>query len=642
MGFRWLFLGLLVGPALLDARSLDHWFDRARSPRIANYRIEAALDWREKVLDGQETLTWRNTGTAPTAELPLHLDLNAFKGPQSLFCREQDGAAGLLARGRAPSDPRPWGYCRLVSVRLGDRLLEGHPGEDATVYWVRLPYPVAPGESLRLDIAWQSRFPMGHGRAGWSRDFLMGAQWFPKAGVYEGDAWNCRAYRDGTGSYGDFGTYDVDLSLPRSLLLAHSGTLRGAGEPGPDPRRPANLLWNLHAEDVHDFAWAALPRNAWRQRGFEYRGVQVRCYARDGDAAGFERQRLAIQAALKHASEWFFPYPYPVLTLVGVPYGAAADRAAYPTLVTSAFRPFDPLDRRLRPELDTIREIGHQWFDGMLAADPAQEPWLDEGLATWFAQKATERTYQSLFNSRRFQVGADALAVRGYWRDPSVDPLDRPAWQARDLGSARIAARCKAPLVLDQLQAMLGRPTMERVLQDYVREMAFRHPTGRDFQRIAERVTGRSLDRFWQDFVAGTDVLDVVIQRVETPEVLEGGWMESPRGPVFVTPQPAAPGRRGRLTLLRRGGLQLPVTLWARLENRTEQRLTWDGQDRWATFEFDSPVTLAMLDPDGNYPMLRDRLHAVYAARPIRRGLHYWSQMVWGALTGLLQGTGLG
>jgi hypothetical protein len=232
--------------------------------------------------------------------------------------------------------------------------------------------------------------------------------------------------------------------------------------------------------------------------------------------------------------------------------------------------------------------------------------------------------------------------VRGYWRDPSVDPLARSGYLTRDLASGAATARCKAPLVMDQLEALLGRPMMERVLQEYTREMAFRHPTGRDFQRVAEQVTGKDLGGFWRDFVAGTDTLDMVIQKVEVLEVLEGGWMESPQGPVFAAPQPAAPGRRGRVTLVRRGGLRLPITLWARLENRTEQRLAWDGQDRWTTFEFDSPVTAAVLDPDGNYPMLKDRLHSSYSAQPARRGLHYWAQMVWGVLTGLLQAAGAG
>ena len=70
----------------------------------------------------------------------------------------------------------------------------------------------------------------------------------------------------------------------------------------------------------------------------------------------------------------------------------------------------------------------------------------------------------------------------------------------------------------------------------------------------------------------------------------------------------------GSITLERKGGLKVPITLWVRLENREEQRLVWDGQDRWITYEFDSPVAAAVLDPDGNYPMLKDRLHASYTA----------------------------
>jgi hypothetical protein len=648
MGKRGVFLGLVLvlAPALVQARTPDHWFDRPRSPRIANYRIEAALDWQDKVLNGQETITWRNTGTAPTAEFPLHLYLNAFKGPQSLYFKDKGGALGPRAGGWETGDPRCWGYCRLLSVHLENRALDGHPGEDQTVYWVRLPRPVAPGETLSLDIAWESRFPQAHGRSGRIRDFLLGSRWYPKAGVYEGDRWNCRAYRYGTGFYADFGTYDVDLSLPGALLLAHTGTPRrpdALETQEPDPGRPGNQVWKLHAEDVHDFAWAAMPRNGWVRRTFEYRGIRVSSFFQLRYQGSFERQRLAVQAALKYAGEWFFPYPYPALTLVNVPRGAeTGDRLEFPTLVTASLPRFDPLAWRIRPELATIHELGHQWFYGMLATDAAEEPWLDEGLSAWFAEKATERTYQALFASRRFQVGTDAGELAGYWRNPSMDPLARAGYLAHDLRSAAAAASCKAPLVLDQLEAMLGRPAVERLLRDYTREMAFRHPTSQDFQRIAERVAGKDLSGFWRDFVTGTDALDIVIQNVEAREVLEGGWMESPQGPVFAPPQPASPGRRGRVTLLRRGGLSLPVTLWVRLENRTEQRLTWDAQDRWVTFEFDSPVTAAILDPDGNYPLLKDRLHSAYSAQPPRRGLHYWAQLVWSAVTGLLQGAGLG
>lgn len=621
----------------------ERWFEQPKSPRIANYRIQASLDWVAKTLEGRETITWRNAGTAPTAEFPLHLYLNAFKGPQSLFQREGGMSPDSL------SDARVWGYCRLTGVSAEGKELQGHFGEDETVYWVRLPRPVAPGESIQVEVSWESRFPKVKVRTGWDGLFLMGAQWFPKVGVYQRDTWNCHAFHANTEFFSDFGVYDVELSMPNALLLAHSGTCvpqRGADgqeyDAAPDPKRPLYAIWKLHAEDVHDFAWAVMPQRSWGYKHFEYRKTQIFYFTQSENMENLPRQHEAIKTALRTSAEWFFPYPYPVLTVVDVPAGAeGADGMEYPTLITAGSVAFDPFRIRLQPEGVSLHEFGHQYFYGMLASNEFEEAWLDEGFTSWFTHRAMQRSYQTLFSSRRFQVGTDSGDWISYWMDPSVDPLSQSSLKTRDAASYNRSSYAKPTLVLDQLEAMLGRPVMEQILRAYANEMAFKHPVRADFKRIAERVSGRDLSSFWRDFIEGTEVLDYAIREVRAPEVLQGGWIDSPKGPVFAVPQSVAPGRRGSITLERRGGLRLPVTLWVRLEDKTEHRLLWDGQERWITYEFDHPIVAALLDPDGNYPILKDRLHAAYTVKPIRRGFHYWSQMVWGALTGLLQGVGL-
>jgi len=640
--FRRVLSALLLALLPLVAGSHDwtpeRWFEQPKSPRVANYQIQAALDWAGKTLEGRETISWRNTGTAPTSDFPLHLYLNAFKGPKSLFQRE-----GRLPRER--SNPDAWGYCRLTSARAEGKELQGHFGEDETVYWVRLPRLVQPGESIQVEITWESRFPKLRERTGWSGLFLMGAQWFPKVGVYQRDAWTCHAFHRNTEFFADFGVYDVELSLPNGLLLAHTGTqtnFKDASDITKDPKRPLNVIWKLHAEDVHDFAWAVMPEASWGYKFFEYRKTQIFYFAQSENLDNLPRQHEAIKAALRTSAEWFFPYPYPVLTVVDVPKGAGgADGMEYPTLITASSLAFDPFRQRMVPEGISVHEFGHQYFQGMLASNEVEEPWLDEGLTSWFTHKAMQRTYQSLFSSRRFQVGTDFGEWVSYWLDPSVDPIVQQGFKMRDGASYGTTAYAKPTLVLDQLEALVGRPVMEQILRAYTREMAFKHPVGADFRRIAERITGRDLGTFWKDFLEGTEVLDYAIRRVWSPEVLGGGWMDSPKGPVFAAPQPVAPGRRGCITLERVGGLRYPITLWVRLEDKSEQRLLWDGQDRWITYEFEHPVVAAVLDPDGNYPMLKNRLHAAYSVKPVRRGFHYWSQMVWGTVVGLLQGVGL-
>ena len=646
-------LGLVLG-----ARTQDHWFDKPLSPRIVSYQIQAKLDWPQKALSGAETLSWRNPGTIMVSELPLHLYLNAFKGPSSIFMKESDGH--LRGDGMGPeNDPGSWGYCQLVSVKMDGRALEGHAGEDETVWWVKLPRPVAPGETVRLDIAWNDRFPRVFARSGWADGadpahsaFLMAGQWFPKVGVLMGETWHCDAYHGETEFFSDFGVYDVEINAPVGMRIASVGQEIDYKDPKsgavsdvwPDAADPKREIYKAHAEDVHDFSFAAKFALAWDIDVSIYRNVEVRIYYEPDAVNMIPRLRRAVQAGLRWSSEWYYPYPYPVLTVVAPPLPDAkgADGMEYPTLITAGTPVFDPVGFREEPEVTAVHEFGHQYFYGMLASNEVDEAWLDEGMNSWFTARAMDQSYHALLDSRRFYIPTDVQEWGGYWDQPSSDPLSRKGYQAENGEAYYVIAYAKPVMVLNQLEALLGKPVMDEVMRAYTKEMAFKHTTRGDFKRIAERVSGRDLTKFWQDFVEGTGVLDYRIAQVGAEDVTQGGWMEKGGKMVFAAPQPASPGRTGFITIERRGDIRAPITLWVRLDSGEERRMAWDGEDRWITYRFDSPVKAAILDPDGNYPMLKDHLHASYTEQPARRGFQYWSQLVWGSLTGLLQSAGLG
>lgn len=598
----------------------EKWFSAPRSNRVSNYWIRGVLDWPAKRLQGSLSLRWRNDGRAGTDQLPLHLYMNAFKGPDSLFM-----AGGGLKEIQDAKRFR-WGSCELKSVKLEGKALDGRYGQDETVYWVQLPRVIKPGETIDLAVRWETQFPQLHTRAGYSKDFLMMAQWFPKVGVYQDNTWNCHPYYYLTEFFSDFGNYDVELSLPKALIPAVTGTVvsqtgsRGeALDARQDPDRKLNAIYKIHAEDVHDFALAIMPRLSWKFRLYPFRGVQLYFFYQSSNLDQLPRQFEAVKAALKMSNELLYPYPYPTLTIVDIPLHARqADGMEYPTLITASSTPFDPLKNRDRVEGVAIHEIGHQYFQGMLASNEVEDVWLDEGFASWFTLRTLQDEYQTLLGTRRFYVGPDFSDWNGYWRAPQVDPITRKGHEMKNLASYLVAGYHKPVLMFQQLEALLGRPTLDRIMGVYAREMAFKHPKAEDFKRIAEREAGRSLEAFWKQFLDGTDVLDYIIEKV----AFEGG--------------------KGRIELKRRGAIQVPITLWVRLEDGTEQRLYWDGRLEKQVYEFDRKVMGAILDPDGNHPMLKDRLRASYTDKVTRRGLHYWSQLLWGSVTALLQGVGIG
>ena len=100
----------------------------ARSPRNANYKLEARLDPLHHQIAASETLTWTNSGQSAVDALPFHLYLNAFKNEQSLFMQSSHGAM----RGARASDTG-WGYIEIASVHVA--------GADLTAKL----RPIAPG-----------------------------------------------------------------------------------------------------------------------------------------------------------------------------------------------------------------------------------------------------------------------------------------------------------------------------------------------------------------------------------------------------------------------------------------------------------------------------------------------------------------
>src|SRR5262245_33636301 len=87
----------------------------ARSPRNANYEIDARLDEAAKSIRGRETIRWRNITDQPTSELQFHLYWNAWRDRDSTWLRERR-IAGLFTAPRADA----WSSIDITSLRLRD------------------------------------------------------------------------------------------------------------------------------------------------------------------------------------------------------------------------------------------------------------------------------------------------------------------------------------------------------------------------------------------------------------------------------------------------------------------------------------------------------------------------------------------
>ncbi|HLL96887.1 MAG TPA: hypothetical protein VK404_18075, partial [Spirosoma sp.] len=201
------------------------------SPRLANYQIDVTLDADTKKLTGRETLTWRNASTDVIQELQFHLYLNAFRNDKSTFMRESGGQLRGDQIDRT-GDEGTYGSIDITSmnVRGGPSLTyqffqpDDNNRDDRTVIRVPLSKPLGPGETIVLDIRFRAKLPKIFARTGFSRDYFLVGQWFPKIGVYESAGtryakqgqWNCHQFHAHSEFYADYGVYDVNITTPKA------------------------------------------------------------------------------------------------------------------------------------------------------------------------------------------------------------------------------------------------------------------------------------------------------------------------------------------------------------------------------------------------------------------------------------------
>jgi len=579
----------------------------ARAPRpdraapVASYTLTARLDETAHSVHGEGTLVWRNTSQTSTAELYLHLYLNAFENAQTLFNRSS------FTRARSGRAPRRWGkitLSRLVARELGglDLLssLEPHtPGDplDATDRRLPLPRPIAPGESLTLELEWEAVLPDIVERTGVARDFHFVGQWFPKVARLEADGtWAHFPFHPHAEFYADFGDYDVTLDVPDGMVVGATG--RRVSESVEGGRRRLRQ----RADSVHDFAWTAW--GAFERREARVGSVDVHLLYPPGNTLNAERTLAALRFSLPFFEARYGTYPYPDLTVVHPPvFAASAGGMEYPTLITTGGPWHQPLWSRAT-ELVTIHELGHQWFYGLIATHEPRWPFLDEGLNSYAETLASEALFgpTSASDLAGLALSATALHRAGMLLGAHDGPLARPAAEFVDFAELGGLVYSRTALVFRTLGNVYGRDRLERAFRSYAQRFRFGHPTPDDLLQTLEEELGsdaveNARGALFEGHGVNYSVRDVRSVRrrdavaVTPPDLAGSGG----------APAAAPPGRfDSRVVVHREGELRLPVQIELTTAGGECIEYSWDGggRDEIILHTGAHPVTAVRVDPD--------------------------------------------
>ncbi len=595
----------------------------ALSPRNANYSIDVSLNAAAHTLSGRAVLTWRNIASIAASDLRFHLYYNAWKNTRSTWMRE-----GMLGGFRGGENLRPgdWSYIEVSAVRLlpGDAPPvdlttrkhyispdDGNP-DDQTVLAVPLPAEVKPGETITIELVWESKVPRTFARTGVLGNYYFIAQWFPKIGVLEDKGWNCHQFHRGTEFFADYGVYDVRMKVPRNWVAGASGLEQSRNDTAEN-----TTTYAFHAQDVHDFAWTTSPDFIERKARFEHPSlpaVDMRLLLQPEHADQAERHFEATRTTLKYYGEWFGAYPYGHITIIDPAWQSGTGGMEYPTLFTAGSRWIIPAGVT-QPEGVTVHEAGHQFWYGIVGNNEFEDAWLDEGFNTYSTARAIDANplLKINYQSRRYFGGfipyvfrdiprsreIDGNGLGGYRFGAKSDAQSTPTWRYYPATGGGLSYS-KTGLWLNTLERYLGWPTFQKIMSTYFGRWKFRHPKPADFFAVVNEVSGRDLTWFFDQVYRSSNAFDYAIDGVRS-ESTEGRGLVDRNGKAEPIAGGGGPARTRSVVIVRRlGEAVFPVEVQIEFDNGENVRESWDGRDRWKAFTYEraARVVSAEIDPD--------------------------------------------
>ena len=635
---KFILILMLTAPFMLKGQIV---LETPLSERLTGYDIDAVLYPETHIVSGEMTAWWVNNSEMPVGEAMMHMYLNAFSSNMSTFNSRSSVAVG----GRwSPSGNDGWGWVKIRSMADGQgndlngamSFVSPDDGNiyDKTVLRVDLPEPIAPGDTLRLKITFDSKLPSPIVRTGYADDFFFVGQWFPKFGVYEtagmrqreADGWNCHQFHSNSEFYANYAVYNISVTLPKEYVTGSGGMLIEEIDLSENMKK---IIWR--AEDIVDFAWTAWP--GYKVLTKKWNDVDITLLTTAKGLTKADAQFEAVIYALEYLGERVGPFPWPHLTFVDPPLaGAGAGGMEYTTLFTSSGGGFIPSFIKMA-EMVTIHEFGHSYFMGIMASNEFEEPWLDEGVNSYWEQRIVDHYYGDGYGLVKlpFLKMSDRGQGRiGYITSPSrsIATNDLPSWMYPH-NTYSMMSYSKAAVWLHTLEGIIGTETMDNVFREYYRRWSFRHPSGRDFIAVVNDVVrkehgdrfGENMNWFFDQVLYGSGVCDYRLSGISNTKIRSySGIIEGDSVTYMSSDRKNDTLYLSRVSMERLGEVTLPVEVLIGFDNGDEVLETWDGKASFKDFEYTGTrkAVWAKIDPQDKIDLDVNRINNSYTDKTDR------------------------
>ncbi|MCH7399132.1 M1 family metallopeptidase [Belliella sp. DSM 107340] len=500
--------------SLMGIATLTH-AQKDRFQQKVKYDMDVKMDVVKNQYTGTQKLHYTNNSPDTLDRAFYHLYYNAFQPNSMMDVRSRTIAdPDRRVRDRIQNlTPEEYGILEVKSLKMNGKIVDFDHEE--TILEVSLADPILPGETVVFDMEFFGQVPLQVRRAG--RDNAEGirysmSQWYPKMAAYDVRGWHANPYI-GREFYGNFGDFDVKITIDKDYLLGGTGYLENANQIGKGyedegvkvpATKSKELTWHFTAPNVHDFMWAADPKYTLVKKQMENGPMVHLLYVKDEKTEeNWGKLMQYTIDAIEYCSENFGKYPYDQYSVIqggdgGMEYPMA-------TLITG--------HRNLRSLVGvTVHELIHSWYYGVLGFNESSEPWLDEGFTTWGTSVVMDAVFEKDpdFVHNGSYRSYFRLAGAGY-EEPLTTHGDH-----YNLNSAYGPGTYnKGAVFVEQMSYVVGKENFDKALLRLWNDFQYKHPNGNDVIRTFEKVSGLELDWYYDYFIASTKQIDYGVKAVE-------------------------------------------------------------------------------------------------------------------------------
>ena len=533
-----------------DRLPTDYW------QQDVHYKIHAKLDDEANTIHAVDTLHYFNNSPDTLEKVYFHLYQNAFQ-PGSFYHLYN------LANNRKPT------YGVYEQQKLGTVVqnlkMDGRKTQtklNNTILKVNLPEPILPGDSTTFTMQFTTFFDNGSLRRRMKMYKHHGVKhfnsvmWYPRIAVYDHKVgWQTDQHL-GKEFYGDFGTFDVYLTLPQPYIVQGTGTLVNRQEAfpedlrelvslrnynedydtdfneanGKDPQEAINSYhqqqdslktWYYHAENVHDFAFTADPK--YRVGIEQTRGVRCIALVQAHKASNWVGVPDFTAEVVNTYLDKFGPYPYPKVVVAD-----ARDGMEYPMVTLCG--------GQTKGNYGLIaHEVGHMWFHSTIGTNEAHRAAMDEGFTQMLTVEGLNRAagkyhatptrdhwYRKAFTDsitnrdENVYAGYITQAIRGQGARLNVHSHKYNA--ALGHGGGYQQVYYKMATMLYNLEYVLGDERFTHAMKQYFKEWRIAHPYMEDFRQAMIDYSGVDLNWFFDQWLTTEKKIDYGIKRVKKGE----------------------------------------------------------------------------------------------------------------------------